>query len=90
MSDFPNTAGLRSLLPSQPGPWLWSRMKVYLAVLAACVAGFFFFASWYAAPPTNSAFSFFQTTWSLLAAVIAVFGIRAIHRELDKQRHNSE
>jgi hypothetical protein len=54
MSDFTDGPGLRSLLPTEPGRWLWARLQVYLLVLVTVVVGFFFVADWQAqlvAPP---------------------------------------
>ena len=57
MSEFQVASTLQSLVPSEPGPWLRSRLKVYLAILATVVFGFFFVALWYAAPTGQRSFS---------------------------------
>ena len=46
----------QSVFPEHPGAWAWSRAKVYLAVVAFVVVGFFFVASWMAAPGDSAAF----------------------------------
>ena len=45
----------RPLLPEHPGAWLFSRARVYLVVLGAVIAGFFFFAGWLAGSDADSA-----------------------------------
>src|SRR4051812_16639272 len=84
MSDFPDSAGMRSLLPAEPGRWVWSRLKVYLAVLVLAVVGFFFFADWYAGPAGRDPFTWFRAMWVLFGAIAAAYGWRTLHRELDK------
>ena len=88
MSDFPDTAGLHSLLPAEPGQWVWSRVKVYLAVIAGIVVGFFFFADWYAGPSGRNPFSLLQATMMLFYGLVAFFSWRTARRELNKQHHH--
>ncbi len=89
MSDFPDAAGLRSLLPTEPGPWAWSRLKVYLAVLAVVVVGFFLVADWYAAPTRPAPIDWLHAVLSLVLTLGAAFSWRMARRELDKQHRQS-
>lgn len=55
MSEFSDRPGLRSLLPAEPGRWLWARLRIYLLVLVSVVVGFFFVADWQGHPAPDDA-----------------------------------
>lgn len=94
MSGYTKETGLLQFLPSEPAKWFWTRVKLYVAILAAVVAGFFFVAGWYAAPMKGheSLVDWIRTIWSLAGSLAAAVlsGLAARHegRKLGNQHHH--
>ena len=95
MSDYMKETGLLQFLPPEPAKWFWTRVKLYIAILVAVVAGFFFVAGWYAAPTDDHEsrvsylFDWIRTLMSLAAAVISVLAVRHEGRKLGNEHHHS-
>jgi uncharacterized membrane protein len=64
-------------------------VKVYLAILAVVMVGFFLFADWYASPAGGDPLSWMHLAQTLLALLTMVVGWRTARQELDKQHHQS-
>jgi membrane protein implicated in regulation of membrane protease activity len=94
MSGYTKETGLWQFLPPEPAKWFWMRVKLYLAILAAVVAGFFFVAGWYAAPMeghesrVSSLFDCLRSLVSLAVLVIAVLAARHEKRKLEIENHH--
>jgi uncharacterized protein YneF (UPF0154 family) len=73
MSDFPDTAGVRSVLPSSPVQWVWIRLRVYLVALASAVLGFFLVAKWIAKPDSRYPLELVSILLPLLTGIAGGF-----------------
>ena len=73
MSDFPDTAGVRSFLPSSPVQWVWIRLRVYLMALAVAVLGFFLVAEWIAKPDSRYPLELVSILLPLLTGIAGAF-----------------
>jgi hypothetical protein len=94
MSGYTRQIGLWQFLPPDPAKWFWTRIKLYVAILVAVVAGFFFFAGWYAAPmdgEQSRVSFFFDWNRALDVLVLVRFVVAAgdIRRRLGDEHRRS-
>jgi hypothetical protein len=83
MSGYEKGSSFWQFLPPEPTKWLWTRLKLYVAILAAAVAGFFFIAGWYVAPidgHVSRMSSLFEWFGDFMSLVVLVVTLRAAHR----------
>src|SRR4051794_7587911 len=78
MSDFPTTSGVHSLLPGSPVRWLWTRLRVYLAVAAVVSVACIGVAAYRAIDPAERPAVWAVSTSSLSLIIIVSYGWRRL------------